>query len=293
MEAYVVSERLGGRLRAGTLDFRFVEKLVGESEESTLYRLKEECHALFRFGGADTPTEVQAEELFDLAVGALFHEAMKFRESFYVTTIYGPRLERALASGTPPGPLVAAFRRAFEAGRRRMLEAQSETRDLFRETRAQLVALLRELPPSGAVARSLVEDPDRATEVFGSDLDPLLGELYGSPDEGVRLALANLVESGHYARAADLLARGSGAANGLVGVLPFARGMERYYAGDLPAALDALESWIEAGAPGEAEWRARAKRALTAAAAGCVPAAASAQARAAALVERLRPARPS
>ena len=35
------------------------------------------------------------EVLFDLAVGSLFHEAMKFRENFYQREVYGPRV-RAL-----------------------------------------------------------------------------------------------------------------------------------------------------------------------------------------------------
>ena len=56
---------------------------MGDGEDSVLFRLKERCHALFR--GGEQPSEVvmRREALFDLAVGSLFHEAMKFRENLY------------------------------------------------------------------------------------------------------------------------------------------------------------------------------------------------------------------
>jgi hypothetical protein len=267
MQAYERSGKVGDRLESGTLEFKDVESLVGEGEEATLFRLKEECHALFRLDTANAREDLLAEELFDLAVGALFHEAMKFREGYYVTTTYGPRLERLMAAGGAPGPLVSAFRRLFDAGRRRMLESQAETRELFRETRDQLVVMLRQLPESGALARALVEDPARTERVFGASLDALLAGIYGSAERGRRLAVQSLVEGGHYAEAAELLeacesvrARGSGAG-------AFARGMARYYGGDLVGAVDDLASWIGSGLAGDARWRPHARRALSALAA--------------------------
>ncbi len=264
MEAYERSGWVGDRLEAGTLEFEDVEGLVGEGEQATLFRLKEECHALFRQDSANAREDLLAEELFDLAVGALFHEAMKFREGFYLTTTYGPRLERLMAGGGAPGPLVSAFRRLFDAGRRRMLESQAETRELLRETREQLVVMLRQLPESGALARALVEDPQRAERVFGAPLDALLAGIYGSAERGRGLAVQSLVEGGHYAEAAELLdacdrsrARGPGAG-------AFARGMARYYGGDLVGALDDLAAWIGSGQSGEVRWRQHARRALAA-----------------------------
>ena len=166
MEGYVLSQEVGRDLRAGRLAFGTVTRLVGDAEDSALYRLKEECHALFRLDDARPRTEVQAEELFDLAVGALFHETMKFREGFYLTDTYGPRLQRMMAEGSASGPLADAFWRVFEGGSRRMLESEAEAEQLFRETRDQLLIVLRQLAASGAVARSLVEDTARSELVL-------------------------------------------------------------------------------------------------------------------------------
>lgn len=263
MEAYVLTSRIRGRLRNEDLEFSWIERLVGEAEDSTLYRLKEECHALFRLDGGRSRVELQAEELFDLAVGALFHEGMKFRESYYLTTAYGPRLERMMAEGSASGPLAEAFRRVFDAGRRRMLESESEVADLFRETRDQLLILMRQMPPSGAVARSLVEDPERTETVFGIPLPTLLEQIYGSSHHGFKLAVESLIENGHFAEAASLLTReelGNGDYSQAARV--FAQGMARFYAGEPQAALDALGRWIAQGARGEPRWRSYARRVL-------------------------------
>lgn len=291
LEAYCLSERVGARLVDGALDYGLVESLVGESEQSTLFRLKEECHALFRTDGRKSSGEVQAEELFDLAVGALFHEAMKFKEAFYVTTTYGPRLERIVGQGTESVALVAAFKRLFEGGRKRMIEAQAETEDLFRETRDQLGSLLRRLPESGLVARSLLDDPARAERVFATPLDDLLADFYGSAARGYLLAIESLIESGHYVEAARLLDRGdrTGVGCSARGAL-FAHGMACYYEGDVPAALDSLERWIDGGTSPQPLWHERAHSALRQVA-GAATQSAPLAARALELAERLKQAR--
>ena len=263
MEAYVLTSRISGRLRNEDLEFSWIERLVGEVEDSALYRLKEECHALFRLDGGRSRVELQAEELFDLAVGALFHEGMKFRESYYLTTAYGPRLERMMAEGSASGPLAEAFRRVFDVGRRRMLESESEVADLFRETRDQLLILMRQMPSSGAVARSLVEDPERTETVFGMLLSTLLEQIYGSSYHGLKLAVGSLIENGHFAEAAGLLTREElGTDDYSQGARVFAQGMARFYAGEPQAALDALRQWISQGARGEPRWHDYARRVL-------------------------------
>ena len=263
MEAYALSDRIHGLLRSEDLEFAWIERLVGETEESALYRLKEECHALFRLNGGRSRMELQAEELFDLAVGALFHEGMKFRESYYLTTAYGPRLERMMAEGSASGPLAEAFRRVFEAGRRRMLESESEVAELFQETRDQLLILLRQMPPTGAVARALVDNVERTEAVFGMLLSDLLAQVYGSSHDGFKLAAESLLLNGHFAEAAALLARDELQGGDFCEVAEsFAIGMARYYAGDPQAALISLQRWVSEGARGEPAWRDLARRAL-------------------------------
>jgi len=263
MEGYVLSQEVGRDLRAGRLAFGTVARLVGDAEDSALFRLKEECHALFRLDDARPRTEVQAEELFDLAVGALFHETMKFREGFYLTDTYGPRLQRMMAEGSASGPLADAFWRVFEGGSRRMLESEAEAEQLFRETRDQLLIVLRQLAASGAVARSLVEDATRSEQVFGMPLARLLADIYGSAGRGYRLAVESLIENGHYAEAAAVLEHpGAVAAGASDGALPFARGMASYYSGDNLAAVESLARWQTGDSSAPALWRQSASRAL-------------------------------
>jgi hypothetical protein len=255
MEGYVLSQEVGRELRAGRLSFGTVARLVGDAEDSALYRLKEECHALFRLDDARPRTEVQAEELFDLAVGALFHETMKFREGFYLTDSYGPRLQRMMAEGSATGPLADAFWRVFES--------EAEAEELFRETRDQLLIVLRQLAASGAVARSLVENPERSEQVFAMPLARLLSDIYGTADRGYRLAVESLIENGHYAEAAAVLELPEARA-AADGTLPFARGMASYYGGDNLAAVDSLSRWQAGGQSTPARWRQSASRVLTA-----------------------------
>ena len=266
MEAYALSAQIGRRLQAGDLEFSWVDRLVGESEESALFRLKEECHALFRLD-EEQSDEVRAEEIFDLAVGALFHEGMKFREGYYLTTTYAPKLERMMREGGDAGPLAKAFSRVLEAGRQRMVESEAEAAELFNETRDQLLVVIRSLPASGAIARSLLEDPVRTEQVFDLPVGPLLESIYGSAASGYTAAVESLIASGHFGEAAQLLERDEAH---VVGDAfrdlsrRFARGVESFYAGNLGDAVDFLADWIAGGALGAASWKDLASRALVA-----------------------------
>ncbi len=265
MEAFVLAGEIGEGLRNGSLDFMSVQRLVGDAEDNVLFRLKEECHALFRLNDARPRMEVQAEELFDLAVGALFHETMKFREGYYLTTSYGPRLQRMMAEGWASGPLAEAFEQVFEAGRRRMIESEAEAAELFRETRDQLLIVLHQIPPTGAVARGLVEDPGRAEAVFSKPLHELLTEVYGSAETGYRLAVESLLTNGHFAQARQVLARSDvGQIEAYPLVDQYALGMEAYYSGDNYDAVECLARWINDGARGPESWSARAHELLSA-----------------------------
>ena len=207
MEAFVLSRKIGEKRASGALDFADVDRLVEQDEGSVLFRLKEECHSLFRKDDTNAYADVQAEELFDLAVGALFHESMKFREGYYTTATYEPRLQRLIAEGSAAGPLAGVFLQAFEAGRRRMLESEAETEELFRETRDQLLIVLRHMPESGAIARSLLDN-------------------------------------GHFAEAEVLLDHPEVQdSQTCEAARPFAHGMAAYYTGDDRSALDAFEIW--------------------------------------------------
>lgn len=247
LQGYQASRRLGLELRAGTLTFETVNRFVADSPQSVLFRLKEDCHSLFRGRSPAPEGELRAEELFDLAIGALFHEAMKFRESYYLYTAYGPRARRSLEASSAT-PLAQGFRRLFEAGYRRMLESEAETAELFRETRAQLRVLLREWSHAGEIARVLVADPAETETVFGVPLQELLDDLFGSVERGYSLSIQTLVRSGHYDAAAGLLDRPEVGRAELEGVEPdLVRGLAAYYDGDPCGALRILSRWSQGG----------------------------------------------
>jgi hypothetical protein len=244
IDAYVLAADVGARLRAGTLDFARLENLVGDAEDSVLYRLKEGCHALFRSDQDRPADELAVEELFDLAVGALFHEAMKFREGFYVTRSYGPRLERMRPAGAAAGSLLEGFRDVLESGRRRVDESAAELEILLRETREQLLLLLRRIGGGGAVARALVEDPARSEEVFGTRLPELLAEIYGEAGIAYERAVGDLLENGHFEAAGTLLDRAElRELPALRDARPYAAGMASYYQGRFTEAVAQLEGW--------------------------------------------------
>jgi hypothetical protein len=243
IDAYVLAGHVGERLRSDALEFASVERLVGEAEDSVLYRLKEDCHALFRSDEGRRADEVAAEELFDLAVGALFHEAMKFREGFYVTRSYGPRLQRMRAADGA-SPLLDAFHGVLESGRRRVVESAAELQSLLRETREQLLILLRQRGTSGAVVRALVEDPERSEQVFGMAICDLLAEIYGDAERAYSSALTDLLDNGHFEEAMLLLDRPELRNQAsLCGARPFAAGMDSYYRGRFEEAVGTFEGW--------------------------------------------------
>jgi hypothetical protein len=190
---------------------------------------------------------------------------MKFQESYYLTTTYGPKLDRMLKERSESAPLTKAFSRVFAAGRQRMLESEAETAELFDETRDQLLVVIRKYPHSGAIARSLLDDPIRTEQVFGVPVAALLQSIYGSASLGYEIAVESLIESGHFGEAASLLERRDGETveGGFRDTSRcFARGMQQYYAGNLHDAVDYLADWIEGGARGSETWTRLARIAL-------------------------------
>ena len=110
---------------------------------------------------------MRREALFDLAVGSLFHEAMKFRENFYQREVYGPRV-RALRteSGGENAALFHEFEKILSAVAQRLEEGLHESEALLVRTREQLALLLAEHRSNGFVARCLIENRADVEDVF-------------------------------------------------------------------------------------------------------------------------------
>ena len=249
--------RLFALYRAGKLRFDDLDPVFVDDEGSVLFRLKERCHALFRSRPGRSHAVRHREVLFDLAVGSLFHEAMKFRENFYQRDVYGPQV-RALRdqSSEEADALFEEFEKILDAVSARLGEGLEEALALLAQTRSQLALLLCEHAGDGLVMRCLIEQRELVEEVFGEDLDALLGRLQrGGAAEGYALAGRSYLESGHYAEAerafAEAESRGGDAAE-LRRLAAYARGMRAYLAGDYGESVAQLAAWARGATPAEA-----------------------------------------
>ncbi|MDH3520411.1 MAG: hypothetical protein OEM49_08125 [Myxococcales bacterium] len=247
VDAHQLMRSVIDRYRSGTLRFEHLQELVGDDESSVLFRLKEHCHALFRVERADSALQAHREALFDLAVGSLFHEAMKFRENFYQREVYGPRV-RALRSraGSEEAALFDEFEKILAAVSPRLEEGLREAEKLLDQTVQQLRILLEVHRDNGFVARFLLEHPAAVEQIFQRPFEDLLTETYGSSAEGYRRAGRSYLMSGYYDAALETLAaaRERGATPAEIDRLSaYARGMAAYLARSYADCVEHLAEW--------------------------------------------------
>lgn len=252
-----------GRLRAaaqahrhGALGFAEIQRLVGDDEESVLFRLKERSHALFRERGLAASGAIGPEALFDLAVGALFHEAMKFRENFYQRDVYGPKV-RALREAALPdaAELLDEFERILAGADERLAESLREVEALLTQMMRPFQALLRAHAGNGFVARFMTSRVAAVEEVFGAPLDAVLEAIHGSAGLGWARAGLSHLQSGFFAEAIPPLdaagQRGEQPAT-MARLGHYARGMKAYLEGRFADVIRELSAWVDAG-PGDDE----------------------------------------
>jgi len=243
--------------RAGRLRFADVTLLVEDREASVLYRLKERCHVLFRGTQADASAPVGREALFDLAVGELFHEAMKLRENLYQLEVYAPKVSalRGASTDAADDALFREFGKIQDTAVGRLEEALEETGSLLEQTRRQLLALLLHHREDGLVARCLVEHSAAVDAVFAMDIGDLLVEIYGDAARGYATAAHSYLASAFYAEAVDALERAQhelGGREEFRGLICYAEGMQAFLARSYPRSVEKLAAWVDGG-PGEEE----------------------------------------
>jgi hypothetical protein len=248
VEAHRLLGEIAARYREGALRFDEVQELVRESESSVLFRLKERCHALYRVApGHDAPAIGQGA-LFDLAVGSLFHEAMKFRENFYQRCAYGPQVQALRAVGVPDDSgLIAEFEKILAESAARIDESLAETAVLLLRTVAQFRLLLRQQGANGHLARYLATRGEEVASVIGLSLDELLREVYGSPGHAYALAGLSFLESGFFAEGRAAIARavehGEEPA-AMSRLLAYADGMQAYLEGRTGDFVERMSQWL-------------------------------------------------
>jgi len=237
----------------GRLHFEGVHRLVGDDAASVLYRLKERCHAIFRASDGGSVPEMRREALFDLAVGSLFHEAMKLRENLYQQEFYVPRVRDLRATGEEEeeaGELLEEFAKILAVSAARLEEAVNETRILLTQTRQQLRLLMADHRENGLMARCLYEEEERVIVVFEEGLDGLYTRIFGSPFEGFMVVARSYLDSAYFAEALTALgdARSRAEGHGEIHHLAcYAEGMQAFLSGAYGQSLERLREWLDGG----------------------------------------------
>jgi hypothetical protein len=244
LSAHAALRRVASLHRAGRLQFDEVKALVGDGEEAVLFRLKERCHELFRGEGAGA--DVGREALLDLAVGALFHECMKLRESFYQHAVYGPKVRALRAAARPDREaLFREFEKILAQSSVRLAEALQEAEILLHQTSVELDALVRARSESGLLARLLVERGDELAAALGRPLEAFVAEVFGSWDAALERAARSYLASGYFGEAARAFegVRDGGAE--VPALRHYALGMQAFLERDYATAVQELRQWSE------------------------------------------------
>jgi hypothetical protein len=255
VRAYELLDELASKFDRELLEFSDLQEFVGDSDYSVLFRLKEKCHSLFRPAPGSSQVARPREALFDLAIGSLFHEAMKFREDFYQREVYGPRVRLLRAeAGAEANGLFLEFERILSAVAARLKQGLAETRSLMAQSWQQLRVLLSEQGAEGFVTRFLIERRDAIENMSASGLDALLASIHGDAATAYVIAGRSYLASGHYEAAhralAEALARG-GDRESIAHLSAYARGMSAYLAGQYSESLVGLSEWAEVRSTGD------------------------------------------
>lgn len=232
--------------------FEAIRGLVGDDEDSVLFRLKEKSHALFRTDQYANAS-VRREALFDLAVGSLFHESMNLRESLYQREVYGPRVASLReAAGDEAAALFAEFDRILERSSARMTEVVIEVRDLLLQTQDQFRELIIERAGERGVTRTLLNRREQVDRAFPGGFAELLEAMHGDFATGLYEAAHGLVDSAYFVEARTALRearRRSVAPQSELDQLDrYAEGMQAFLDGQYSASISALEAWVDLGA---------------------------------------------
>jgi hypothetical protein len=241
--------RVFASYRAGSLRIEDVQEFVGDTDRSALFRTKERCHALFRDSEVRGSFGVRREALFDLAVGSLFHEAMKFRENFYQREVYAPRVESLRGeAGEDARALFEEFANILDGADSRLHEALNETEALLAQTRDQFRLLLQSYRDNGLIARCLIEQSELVDEVFTEGLDALFADLHAEAVDGYEIAARSYLESASFGRARAMLRRVSemrALGPDLKRLSTYAEGMQAFLDGRYEESVCLLNQWAD------------------------------------------------
>ncbi|MCX8109922.1 MAG: hypothetical protein N3D15_01545 [Syntrophorhabdaceae bacterium] len=190
--------------RKGELYFSYIEDFVDDRGRSCLYRLKEMCHTLYRRSEDAT----YKEKLYDMTVGYIFHEAMKFRENLYQIEYYRPNYIREMAEFTDTEKkILQDISLLTKKAEKRLKEGLKEIKRLLRELVSQLKDLIKLYKDSYLMPRFILENQKDLITIYGKKgYARLLNELYRDGRELlIQKSAMSYLESEYYDISRQLL----------------------------------------------------------------------------------------
>jgi tetratricopeptide (TPR) repeat protein len=201
--AEVAFQEIFKKYKEGKLHFSDIGNWVDDRGRSLLYNLKEQSHSLFR-AGAKGPVH-RNEWLLDLAIGSIFHEAMKLRENIYQMEVYRPRyLQFKSKIGKTAykyeRDYLQQFERIISRAEQGVQEGMEETQSFFKDAVEQLIDFFKKNSPNPYLVRFLLEHQPLLQRVYGDRKAKEIFHLMFKKGllDAYSLAGRSYLHSGHY-----------------------------------------------------------------------------------------------
>jgi len=236
------------------LKFNDLDEFVTDKDPTLpLFNLKESCHMLFRYAKEGNCSD--EEKLLDIAIGSIFHEAMKIRENLYQLEVYRPRylqIRNRLRSYAYEKNFLQQFEKIGIRAEKRLAESMAEANRLFQDTLKQLADLLPGYKDNSVLMRFLIRNKHLLQRSFGKRKGlKVIDKIFpGGLREAYVVEGKSYLESEHYDLAADFFyqALKYKPFDTLLKILYlYARGMDGYYRNRYHESLRSFEKLIPFG----------------------------------------------
>jgi tetratricopeptide (TPR) repeat protein len=217
------------------LRFSDIGRWVDDKGQSLLYDLKEKSRRVFR--QTNHQSFHRKEWLLDLAIGSIFHEAMKLRENIYQLEFYRPKYlqyKNGVGNSAYEKDYLRQFERIVSKAQLGAMEGMDETRSLFRDTKAQLMEFFKENRENPFLVRFLLENQPLLRSVYGSRGAKRIFELMFRRGilQAYQVAARSYLQSGHFDLSTACLVKAlrmDPESSLIQFLLHYSTGMEAYY----------------------------------------------------------------
>jgi len=210
LQVWLYFKDLYRKYRRKELTFGDIAAFVGDKDPYLpMYHLKELSHRLFRDPEGEPPEEGR---LIDLAIGSIFHEAMKLRENLYQLEVYRPSYQRIRTEELSPYQerLHREFSKIGRRAERALREGMAEARRLFQNTLEQIRAFMAARGKGNPLlVRFLLKSEGLLRRAYGRrGFDSLMAEIFpGGVASALREGALSLMEGMHFGEAEKLWER--------------------------------------------------------------------------------------